>query len=89
MKFRIENNWLLRTEEDIELNPKDFVHCATIEELNSEIEDYIHENMKFPFPKMENNYVMFEEVLGTRFWDTTYGEFMSEWQSLKGLPQEL
>lgn len=87
MKFRIENNWLLRTEEDIELNPKDFVHCATIEELNSEMEDYIHDHMKFP--SMEKNYVIFEEVLGTRFWDTTYGEFMLEWQKLKGLPQEL
>ena len=87
MKFRIENNWLLRTEEDIELNPKDFVHCATIEELNSEIEDYIHDRMNFP--SMEKNYVMYEEVLGTRFWDTTYGDFMLEWQKLKGLPQEL
>ena len=67
MKFKIENNWLLNTEEDMELNPKDFVHCATIEELNTEIEDYIHNYMKSP----------------------TYGEFMLEWQKLKGLPQEL
>ena len=87
MKFKVENNWLIRTEEDIELNPKDFVHCSTIEELNSEIEDYINDRMKFP--NMEKNYVVFEEVLGTRFWDTTYGEFMLEWQKLKGLPQEL
>lgn len=87
MKFRIENNWLLRTEEDIELNPEKFLHCATIEELNSEIEDYIHDNMRFP--NMDKNYIVFEEVLGTRFWDTTYGEFMLEWQKLKGLPQEL
>ena len=87
MKFKIENNWLLNTEEDMELNPKDFVHCATIEELNTEIEDYIHNRMKFP--NMEKNYVLYEETLGTRFWDTTYGEFMLEWQKLKGLPQEL
>lgn len=87
MKFKVENNWLLRTEEDIELNPKDFIHCANIEELNSEVEDYINNIMKFP--KMEENYVAFEECLGTRFWDTTYGEFMKEWQKLKGLPQEL
>ena len=87
MKFRIENNWLLRTEEDMELNPKDFIHCATIEELNSEVEDYIHDRMRFP--NMEKDYVLYEEVLGTRFWDTTYGEFMLEWQRLKGLPQEL
>lgn len=87
MKFRIENNWLLRTEEDIELSPENFVHCATIEELNDEIKDYIHDRMKFP--NMEKDYVLYEETLGTRFWDTTYGEFMLEWQKLKGLPQEL
>ena len=87
MKFRIENNWLLRTEEDIELNPKDFVHCATIEELNDEIEDYIHKYMKYP--NMENGYCFYEESLGTEYWDTTYGQFMLEWQKLKGLPQEL
>ena len=87
MKFRIENNWLLRTEEDIELNPKDFVHCATIEELNDEIKDYIHQHMKYP--NMEGGYCLYEESLGTEYWDTTYGEFMLEWQKLKGLPQEL
>ena len=68
MKFKIENNWLLRTEEDIELNPKDFVHCATIEELNG---------------------LSTAECLGKYFWDTTYGNFMLEWQKLKGLPEEL
>lgn len=87
MKFKIENNWLLKTEEEIELDPKDFIHCATIEELNDEIKDYIHDRMKFP--NMEKNYVLYEETLGTRFWDTTYGEFMLEWQKLKGLPEEL
>ena len=87
MKFRVENNWLLRTEEDIELDPKNFVHCATIEELNDEISDYINARMKFP--NMEKNYCLYEETLGTRFWDTTYGKFMLEWQKLKGLPLEL
>ena len=87
MKFKVENNWLLRTEEEIELNPENFIHCSNIEELNDEIEDYINYMMKFP--NMEKDYVIFEETLGTRFWDTTYGEFMLEWQRLKGLPQEL
>lgn len=87
MKFKVENNWLLRTEEYIELNPKDFVHCATIEELNDEIKDYIHQYMKYP--NMEKGYCLDEESLGTEFWDTTYGEFMLKWQKLKGLPQEL
>lgn len=87
MKFKVENNWLLKTEEDMELNPKDFVHCSTIEELNDEISDYINGYMKYP--NMYNNYTMEVECLGTRFWDTTFGEFMLEWQKLKGLPQEL
>ena len=87
MKFRIENNWLLKTEEDMELNPKDFVHCATIEELNDEIRNCIYQHMKYP--NMEKNYVTYEETLGTEYWDTTYGEFMLEWQKLKGLPVEL
>ena len=38
---------------------------------------------------MEKNYVMYEESLGTEYWDTTYGQFMLEWQKLKGLPLEL
>lgn len=87
MKFRIENNWLLRTEEDMELDPKDFVHCTSIEELNDEIKDHIHKWMKYP--TMEGGYCLCEEALGTEYWDTTYGQFMLEWQRLKGLPQEL
>ena len=87
MKFKVEGNWLLKTEEDIELNPKDFLYCSSIEELNDEIKDHIHRYMKYP--SMENGYVRYEEALGIDFWDTTYGEFMLEWQKLKGLPQEL
>lgn len=87
MKFRIENNWLLRTEEDMELDPKDFTHCSTIEELNDEIKDRVHQYMKYP--NMEKGYCIYEEALGTEYWDTTYGEFMLEWQKLKGLPEEL
>ena len=56
MKFKVENNWLLKTEEDIELNPKDFVYCTNIEELNDEIKDYIHQHMAFP--DMEKGYCM-------------------------------
>lgn len=87
MKFKVENNWLVRTEEDIELDPKDFLHCSNIEELNDEIYDYIHNRMQFP--EMKKGFVMYEEALGTNFWDTTYGTFMLEWQKLKGLPAEL
>lgn len=85
MKFRVETNWLLRKEEDMELDPKNFIHCANIEELNDEIHDYISTNMEFP----ELNELSTAECLGKYFWDTTYGEFMLEWQKLKGLPQEL
>ena len=87
MKFKIESNWLLRTEESIELNPEDFLYCATIEELNSEIHDKIHQEMKYP--NMKEKYIVYEECLGTDYWDTTYGEFMLKWQRLKGLPLEL
>ena len=87
MKFRVENNWLLKTEEEIELDPKNFLHCSDIEELNAEIHDFIHLNMKFP--NCEKGYCLYQECLGTIFWDTTYGKFMLEWQRLKGLPQEL
>ena len=41
------------------------------------------------YPNMEKGYCIYEESLGTEFWDTTYGQFMLEWQKLKGLPQEL
>lgn len=87
MKFKVECNWLLRTEEEIELDPKTFLHCASIEELNNEIEDFIHSYMKFP--NMEKDYCIYEECLGVRFFDQTYGEFMKEWQKLKELPEEL
>lgn len=87
MKFKVENNWLLKTEEEIELNPRNFLYCSNIEELNNEICDFIHDHMKFP--NMEKGYCIYQECLGTRFWDETYGEFMIEWQKLKGLPQEL
>ena len=46
MKFKIENNWLLRTEEDMELNPKDFVHCANIEELSKYVSIEIAKEIK-------------------------------------------
>ena len=88
MKFKVENNWLLRTEEEIDLDPKSFIHCATIAELNDEIEDFINNRMKYP--NMEKgSTIMEEECLGTRYWDMTFGEFMKKWQKLKGLPEEL
>lgn len=86
MKFKVENNWLLRSIEEIELNPERFLHCSDIEELNNEICDYI--NKMINFPEMKNG-VEHIECLGTNYWDTTYGNFMLEWQRLKGLPAEL
>ena len=93
MRFKVENNWLLKTEEFIELDPKNFLYCASIEELNEAVEDFIHDRMKFP--NMEKNYVVYEECLGTRFYDNFPFEtldaksFYLEWQKLKGLPEEL
>ena len=93
MRFKVENNWLLRTEEFIELDPKKFLHCASIEELDEEVHDYIQSNMKYP--EMKENYIVYEECLGTNYFDYYPFEkldtksFYSEWQELKGLPQEL
>ena len=83
MIFKIETNFLVRTYEEIHLNPKDYLHCATIEELNNEIEDKINCIIEHP------NHSGFEEseVLGVRFW--TDDSFYEKWQELKGLPQEL
>lgn len=84
MKFKVERNFLVRTCEDIDLNPKDFLHCATVDELYDEVEDYINDFVKHPeHPGLEES-----EVLGNHFWDTTFN-FFNEWQKLKGLPQEL
>lgn len=88
MKFKVECNWLLRTEEEIELYPKDFIHCATIAELNDEIEDSINNRIKYPNMEKDST-VTEEECLGIRYWDMNFGEFMKEWQKLKGLPEEL
>ena len=49
MKFKIEANYLIKTEKDIELNPKKFLHCATIEELTSEVEQYMYDNTTLDF----------------------------------------
>lgn len=93
MKFKVENNWLLKTEEFIEVKPEDFLWCATIEELHDAVEDYINDMMTFP--KMEKDYVMYEECLGTRYYDTWPFEdsksksFYQEWQRLKKLPENL
>ena len=85
MKFRVERNFLVRTCEKIELNPEDFLHCSSIDELHNEIEDYINEYVKHPtHPGFEES-----EELGMRYYDTTLGKFFDEWQRLKGLPKEL
>ena len=86
MKFRIDCNWLIRTEEEIELNPKDFT-SYTIDEIEDEIKDYI--NSKISYPDINDDILSNEELLGIEYWDTTYGEFMREWKRLKNLPEEL
>jgi len=89
MKFKIERTFLVRTDEELDLDPNRFLHCATIEELNDEIEEYIDDFCEFPeHPKLDSC-----EQLGVRFWNPWYNDnsksFYSEWQRLKGLPQEL
>ena len=90
MKFKVEKTFLIKSEEHIELDPKDFLHCATIEELQEEVEDRI--NGYTEFPKIEG--FCYGELLGSRFWDEWFNydgdkSFYLEWQRLKGLPQEL
>ena len=89
MKFSVERTFLVRTYEEVELNPKNFIHCATIEELNNEIEDYINRYSEHPtHPGFQNS-----EEIGTTFWDNWFNDcsesFYIKWQELKGLPTEL
>ena len=46
MKFEVERNFLVRTYEEVDLDPKKFLHCATVEEINLELEDYFYRNKK-------------------------------------------
>lgn len=91
MRFKVERNFLVKTYEEIELDPKKFLHCSTIEELNDEIEDFIScSNSDHPtHPGFQCS-----EELGMRFWDSWFENdndksFYVEWQRLKGLPAEL
>lgn len=87
MKFEVERNFLVRTYEEIDLDPKNFLHCATIEEINLELEDYFYSICKHP----THPHLVESEELGMRFSNTCYvdNSFYSEWQRLKGLPKEL
>ena len=90
MKFKVERNFLVKTDEFIELDPKDFLHCADISELNDEIEDYISSKCEHPtHPNM-----IYSEELGCRYYDFYWNSkneesFYSKWQELKGLPKQL
>lgn len=90
MKFKVERNFLVRTyDEEIEIKPEDFLHCATIEELVDEVEDFINDKIVYPtHPNLGS-----AEELGHRFWtflnDSNTESFYDEWQKLKNLPEEL
>ena len=81
MKFQVDYNVLCREEMELEISPESFLHCADFVELLDEVEDYIHDKVKFPDRK--NAYE--QEVLGLRFYDTTFGDFIRKWQELKEL----
>lgn len=84
MIFNVERTFLVKTREEVNLEPKDFLHCATIEELTDEVEDAVYNKTEHPtHPGFE-----ISEEIGTRFWDSTYS-FYNKWQELKGLPQNL
>lgn len=90
MKFKVERTFIVKSEELIELDPKDFIHCANIEELVEEIED---ELSKCEHPKI--NGFQSSEQIGCYYYDNYPFEpigtksFYTEWQKLKGLPEEL
>lgn len=88
MKFKVKRNFLVRTEETIDLDPKDFISCANIEELNDEVLDYIHNITDFPF----YDQCIECEQLGVEFyndyWEENEKSFYKEWQKLKNLPEE-
>ena len=90
MKFKVERNFLVRTEEVIELVPNNFLHCATIEELFEEVEEQIESMCKHPTAYGLQS----SEEIGVRYYDNWFSEdngksFFIEWQKLKELPQEL
>lgn len=89
MKYEVERNFLVRTREVVELDPKRFLHCANIQELNDEVEDYFNNCTEHP----THPGLLESEQLGLRFWDTWFEDgsksFYTEWQKLKGLPEEL
>ena len=89
MKFKVERTFLVRTFEEIDLSPKNFLHCSNIEELNNEVEDTINNLANHPtHPNFESS-----EQIGLNFWNSWFDDdeksFYLEWQRLKGLPQEL
>lgn len=88
-KFTVKRNFLVRTRETIELNPKDFIHCASIEELNNEVADYISNNIEHPNHPYREDSECLGETYFNNYWMDDSLEFYSEWQKLKGLPAEL
>jgi len=89
MKFRVLRTFLVKAEEEIDLRPEDFLHCATIEELNDDILETLENYGEHPYVKGFQS----SEEIGLNYWNNWFehGEqsFYQKWQELKGLPQEL
>ena len=65
MKFEVERIFLVRTCEEIDLDPKHFLHCANIEELNCDVDDYINSLTEHPIhPGIQDS-----EQVGLRYSD--------------------
>jgi len=90
MKFKVERTFLVKTEEFVELDPKDFIHCANVDELVGEIDDKLSD-CKHP----EVDGLQYSEQIGCYYYENYPFEpigtksFYTEWQKLKGLPEEL
>ena len=89
MRFKVERTFLVKSEEELELSPRNYLHCATIEELNECVEETI--NSFCEHPKVHG--LQESEEIGMRYWNNWFEHdeqsFYQEWQKLKGLPQEL
>lgn len=77
-------NYLVRTEEKLTIDPKNFLHCANISEVYDELQDYIYSIIEFPKVKNNNE----TEILGLDIIHNYKKNFFDEWQRLKNLPKE-
>lgn len=91
MILPIDSKFLIKSSDEIDIRPEDFLSCATISELYEEVYRKIEDSITFPDIKSK----FFDiELLGFDLTPLTYSiinnkSFLDEWQRLKNLPEEL